>query len=73
MSAAFLLALKVLDLMALGAVSWAQAKPAIDSLRVQMKAFADAGRDPTPEEWADIEAETQALVDKIMADPGGDD
>lgn len=67
MTAGFLLALKVLDLVALGVTSWAAAKPAIDNLRAQMKKFAEAGRDPTPEEWADMEAETDALIEKIMA------
>ena len=69
MSAGFLLALKVLDLLALVAEDRIKAQPAINSLQAQMKAFAEAGRGPTPEEWADVERETDALIDSIMVDP----
>lgn len=72
MTAGFLLALKILDLIALGTENWARAKPAIASLQAQMKEFAKAGRDPTPEEWADIDRETDALVASIIKDPEGE-
>lgn len=71
MTPGFLLALKVLDLIALGVQNWAAAKPAIAGLQAQMKEFAKAGRDPTPEEWADIERETDALIGSVMVDPRG--
>ena len=69
MTAGFLLALKLLDLIALGVENWAAAKPAIDKLQAQMKRFAVEKRDPTLEEWAVIDAETNALMDSIMTDP----
>lgn len=72
MTAGFLLALKLLDLIALGVENWAAAKPAITKLQAQMKKFVVEKRDPTPEEWAEIEAETDTLIADIMADPGGE-
>ncbi len=72
MTAGFLLALKLLDLLALSVESRVKAQPAITKLQAQMKRFAVEKREPTLEEWAVIDAETDAFIADIMADPGGE-
>ena len=69
MTAGFLLALKLLDLMAMGVQNWSAAQPAIDNLRAKMKVFATEGREPTLAEWDEINAETDGLIDEAMKDP----
>lgn len=55
-----LLAIKIIDILLLGAIMAPQAMAAADALSQRLRAL--DGRDPTPEEWARIDAETNDLM-----------
>ena len=68
--------LKLLDIMLLGMTLAPEAASAAQLLADKLRGF--EGRDPTPEEWAVIDAETDALMaglrtraDEARAERGG--
>lgn len=66
MSAGTILAvLKIVDLVATAAVMLPEVRARYDELSGMVKGMVEEGRDPTEEEWATINAETESLMAQL--------
>lgn len=66
MSAATMLTvLKLVDLVATAAVMLPEIRARYDALSALVKTMVEEGRDPTPEEWAALNAETDDLMAQL--------
>lgn len=57
--------LRLIDLVALGATMAPTLRASYDDLSTRLKSMVADGRDPTPEEWSTIDAETDRLMREI--------
>ena len=57
--------LKLVDLVALGAGLAPDILARYREVSASVKAMVEEGRDPTPREWAELDAETNRLLDDI--------
>ena len=61
-----LMVLKLIDLVAMGAQMIPEVKARVDRYSAKIKQMVEEGRDPTPEEWAVLDGETDALMARIL-------
>ncbi len=57
------LALKLLDIILLGVTMVPEARRAAEALAIRLRGL--GGRDPSPEDWAEIDAETNTLLAEL--------
>lgn len=57
--------LKIVDLVATAAVMLPEIRARYDTLSSMVKTMVEEGRDPTPEEWAALNAETDDLMAQL--------
>ena len=60
-----LLVLRLVDLLAMGVQLAPEIRARFDDASARVKRMVEEGRDPTPEEWAEIDAETDASIAAI--------
>jgi len=64
---AILVLLKLLDVLAVLLASYPGAKDRFDRLSAKVRTMVEEGRDPTDEEWDELNAETRELSDRLQA------
>ena len=60
-----IIAIKVIDLAALALVKYPELQARFDGARAVSEKAKAEGRDPTPEEWASLDTETDRLIASI--------
>jgi hypothetical protein len=60
-----LLIIRLIDLLALGMTVAPEIMARYSALRDKVRQMVEEGRDPTPEEWAAMDAETSDLLGKL--------
>lgn len=55
--------IKIIDLISLGVTMIPMIRREFDLLRDKLQVFADEGRDPTPEEWAEILQDSDEMLE----------
>lgn len=60
-----LLLIKAIDLLAMGLEHGISIKDEIDRTTALIRKMVEEGRDPTPEEWADLDSRTDAVMARI--------
>lgn len=59
--------LKIVDLVATAAVMLPEVRARYDALSAMVKLMVEEGRDPTPEEWAALNDETDSLMEQLRS------
>lgn len=59
--------LKIVDLVATAAVMLPEIRARYDALSGMVKTMVEEGRDPTPEEWAALNDETDDLMNQLRS------
>ena len=64
-----LLILKLIDTLAMGVEMAIDVRARYDAVSAKVRKMVEEDRDPTPEEWALIDQETNVLMEQILGEP----